>query len=84
MSPLSFQYWVKQSPSFVLEQSAWCARIIEDWTKCFGEATAEKMVRESEWVEPAHTLFATSWTERRRTEGVHPNAAGALIEKRRT
>ena len=59
----SFNYWVKNSPKFVLEQSQWCARIIRDWVEAYGQETAARMIAENVWVEPANTLFGEAFGE---------------------
>jgi len=67
---MKFDYWIKRSPKFVLEQSAWCARIIREWIEAYGKEKAGEMILESPWVDPADTLFATAWEDGRAREDV--------------
>ncbi len=61
MNIFQFGYWVDNSPAFVLEQSAWAARLIETWIDTFGKEATARMIREAEWVDPAASLLAAAW-----------------------
>ncbi len=51
------------SPDFVLEQSRWCARLLNDWISTYGREKAKSMIRSAVWVDPAKSIFATAWGE---------------------